>query len=497
MVRISGWPADVMAAVAGAASVLAFAPFDVWPLAMLCPALLIALWSGASPRRAFLRGLLYGLAEFLAGTYWIYISVSVVGGAPVWLGAVLYLALAAACAVFPGIVGYIACRLAATPGRLWLLSVPPAWVLLEWVRSFLLTGFPWLALGFSQPGTVLGAYAPLAGVYGVSFVCMVIATLLVIALAPAPRLSGRLGALAGIALAFAAGIGLGAIAWTRPSGPPFRISLVQGNIPQRLKWEPQMLDPTLARYSRLTLAHLSSRVIVWPEGSVPVWYGQAAPRIRPLVAAARRHGAVLVLGAPVYDSAAQAAYNAVVVPGTVQPPYFKRHLVPFGEYFPVPEWVKRWLSAHALPYSSYAPGPSAQPPLAVGSWHAAVALCYEIAFGRLLVRQLPAAEFILNLSDDGWFGHSIALPQQFQMARLAARATGRYVTTAADDGITGIIDARGAVLATLPPYRTGVLSGDVVPLTGTTPFVRWGNRTVVVLCGLLLLLAAGLRLRRG
>lgn len=248
-----------------------------------------------------------------------------------------------------------------------------------------------------------------------------------------------------------------------------------------------MLAPTLKRYAAMTRAHLTSDLIVWPEGSIPTWFGEARRFLAPLTTVAQSRHVELVVGAPVYAPGHDASYNAVLVLGSRRDIYYKRHLVPFGEYFPVPDWVKRWLSAHALPYSSFTPGPLEQPPLDVGRWKVAVALCYEIAFGRLLIRQLPAAEFIINPSDDGWFGRSIALPQQFQMAQFAALATGRYVMTATDDGITGIIDPRGAILGELPAFTRGVLTGAVVPYAGSSPFVVAGNLPVVILSGVLIL----------
>ncbi|MGH8426679.1 MAG: apolipoprotein N-acyltransferase, partial [Gammaproteobacteria bacterium] len=405
-------------------------------------------------------------------------------------------ALSLACAVFPGIVGYTARRLASGPGWIWLAWVPAAWVLLEWVRSFLLTGFPWLALGYSQVATPLGGYLPVLGVYGAGLACMLIAVLLLITLAPRRRALTRAAAFGGMIAVFAVGFGLARVTWTHPAGPAFQASLIQGNIPQTLKWEPGMFMRTTKLYGRLTRAHWTSRLIVWPEDAVPLWYEQAAPLLEELAYEARMHGTELVLGVPIYDDENDAGYNAVISLGSAHSVYYKRHLVPFGEYFPVPDWIKQWLSAHALPYSSFTPGAFMQPPLVVGRWKAAVANCYEIAFGRLLIAQLPAAEFILNLSDDGWFGNSIALPQQFQMAQIAARATGRYVLTVTDDGITGIIDEHGTVRATLPVHTVGVLTGEVTPLAGATPYVRVGNWAIAILCGVLLVLTAGFAVRR-
>ncbi|MGH8271045.1 MAG: apolipoprotein N-acyltransferase [Gammaproteobacteria bacterium] len=482
------WPGELAAILAGGASVLAFAPFGAWPLAIVCPALLFALWTGVGPGRAAWRGFLYGSACFLAGIYWIYTAVSGLGPAPWWLGVLLYLALSFACAAFPALLGALARWLAPRAGMVWLLFLPAGWALGEWVRSFVLTGFPWLALGYSQVTWPLGGYAPVLGVYGVSFFCAFAAVLLLILLAPRARFVLRLFAFGGIAAVFGLGAGLGHVGWTHPAGPAFTISLVQGNVAQTVKWQPDMLVPTLALYSRLTREHWGSDVIVWPEDAVPIWYITAAPLLADLEAEALRHHSALVFGVPMLGSG-DAAYPAVLSVSPFRSAYYKRHLVPFGEYFPVPDWIKRWLGAHALPYSSFTPGPLDQPPLQIGKWRAAVALCYEVAFGRLLIRQLPAAEFIINPSDDGWFGNSIALPQQFQMAQLAARATGRFLATATDDGITGIIGPNGEVRARLPTHQVGVLTGKITPYAGATPYVRWGNWFIVCFA-LFMLLAA-------
>lgn len=491
---MAGWFArgrggDLLALVAGGASVLAFAPFGAWPLAILCPALLFALWVKTPARRAAWRGFLYGAAEFLAGIYWIYIAVSGLGPGPWWLGVLLYVALALACAAFPALLGYVLIRIAPRVSAAWLLILPGGWVLLEWVRSFVLTGFPWLALGFSQPDHWLGGYAPVLGIYGVSLAAVLAAVLVVLFFARRSP-GGRAAMLVGLGAVFGLGAGLGAVHWVHPAGPAFTISLVQGDIPQQLKWQPSMQGPTLRRYATLTREHFSSDVVVWPEAAVPVWLSEVEPPLARLAGEARTHGTTLVLGVPMYDFSNDAGYNAVVAFNNHISAYYKRHLVPFGEYFPVPAWVKHWLRGHQMPYSSFTPGPRVQPPLAVGKWRAAVANCYEVAFGRLLITQLPAAEFIINPSDDGWFGHSIALAQQFQMAQMAARETARYVVAVTDSGITGIIGARGRVRARLPKDEVGVLTGKVRPLAGATPYVRLGNWAVTVLAGFMLLVGA-------
>lgn len=483
------WLADLAALAVGAVSVLAFAPFGVWPLAVICPALLFALWTTCSAGRAAWRGFLYGAGEFLAGIYWIVIAVSGIGPGPWWLGILLYLLLSFACAVFPAVLGYLARRAASGPGPVWLLLLPAGWVLGEWVRSFALTGFPWLALGYSQALLPFGGYAPVFGIYGASFACVLAAVLLLVILAPRRRLAVRGAALAALAALFGLGAGLGHVAWTQPSGPAFEVSLVQADIAQTAKWRPGVVRDTIEMYAELSRPHLSSDVIVWPENAVATWYANAMPYLADFVQVARAHGTSLAFGVPLYNRRTGEGFAAVLSLVPEPDAYYKRHLVPFGEYFPVPGWIKSWLAAHRLPYSSFTPGPWRQPPLEVGRWEAAVALCYEIAFGRLLITQLPAADFILNPSDDGWFGRSIAMYQQFQMAQLAARETGRYVVAATDSGVTGIIDPRGRVRARLPTHEVAVLTGEVVPYAGMTPYVRWGNWFVVILSTVLFFLA--------
>lgn len=485
---------DAVALMAGAASVLAFAPFHVWLLAVICPALLFALWAGGDARLAARRGFFYGTAEFLAGIYWIYIAVSGLGPAPWWLGVLFYILLSCACAAFPAIIGYVTKRLAPHPGALWLLLVPSLWALSEWVRSFIFTGFPWLALGYSQSDHLLGGYLPVFGLFGASFACVAVAVLIVLALRAGQPPVPRAAAIAGIAVALATGGVLGGIVWTHPSGPPLKVALVQGNIPQKEKWTNPAVQLSFDRYTGMTRRIASADLLVWPEAAIPAWYSQVAPELDKFGTYLRRHNQSVVYGVLIYDWRKEIGYNGVVAMGagvgTSDNVYYKRHLVPFGEYFPVPGWIKHWLSRHALPHSSFTPGPLDQPPLAVKHWRIAVANCYEIAFGRLLRYQLPLANFIINVSDDGWFGHSIASAQQFEMARTAARETGRFVLVDANSGVTGVIGPGGRVLGMLPRFRRDVLSATIRPYIGATPYVSWGNSVIVILCCILLLLSS-------
>lgn len=481
------WLQDLVAAGAGAILVLAFAPFHLAFLAFLCPLALFLLWTNVSPGRAAWRGFLFGITEFLVGVYWIYNAVVQTGA--VWLAVLLLVLLSAACAAFPALLGYGFVRLRRWPeGFRWLVGLPAGWTILEWVRSWILTGFPWLGLGYSQIGWPLAGWAPVFGEFGITFAVVLTVATLGWWLSARPLPGRGLAMIVLVLVVWIAGWGFEQIAWTEPVGSPLRTTLIQGGITTSLKWNPKDLVPTLRRYIELTQAHYRSRLVIWPEAAVPTYLQEVEPVISKLWQQAQSHHTALIFGAPIINEQTGDAYNAVIALGKRRSDYKKVHLVPYGEYFPVPGWVKHWLKAHRLPYSSFTPGPADQPPLPVAGYRVGVDICYEIAFGREIIRQLPQAAFLVNVSDDGWFGHSLELPQQFQMARMRAAETGRYVLADTNNGVTGFINTLGGVVKRLPTGTVGTLTGDVVPYGGATPYVRWGNWFIISLSAGLLAL---------
>jgi len=277
--------------------------------------------------------------------------------------------------------------------------------------------------------------------------------------------------------------------WTRPAGTAFRVSLVQGNIPQDEKWDPEASIPTLDLYRRLTEQHWDSRLIVWPEAAIPEYQDEVQQDyLDPLQAEARRYGTDMLIGVPTHDWVTDYYYNSVIALGAHAGVYNKRHLVIFGEFFPVPNWVRNWLRLMDLPYSDFTRGAADQELLQVAGYPVGVSICFEDAFGDEIARALPKAAFLVNVSNDGWFGDSIALPQHLEIARMRALEAGRYLLRTTNTGITAIVDDSGRVQATAPLAKTYVLSGPVRPMTGATPLGMWGNAGVVVLS---LLLAAG------
>ncbi len=488
----AGLIGDGLALICGALTVLAFAPFNLFPLAILTLAALFWLVNGASVRRAWWRGFLFGVAEFAFGVYWLYISIHSIADAPVWLTVLIIGALIAIMSLYSG----LACALGVwlmplADWRRWILVLPAIWTLLEWLRGWLLTGFPWLSLGYGQIDNFLKGYAPVLGVYGVTLAVVLSAGLLLNMLAPDANLRTRFVSLAILVTLWVTGGLLAPISWTHPAGKPLQVSLLQGNIPSTIKWDPQNFQPTLDLYRQMTEEHWDSRLIVWPESAVPdyadqVWIGY----LEPLDRLARAHGTELLIGAPIEDPAKDEAYNSVVALGGHDGVYRKQHLVPLSEYFPLPAWAKRWLESMNLPYSSFTPGPADQTLLQVAGYPVGVSICYEDAYGNEIMRALPQAAFLVNVSDDGWFGDSIALPQHFEIARMRALETGRYLLRDTNTGITGIINNSGAVISRLPRNTRGALQGVFVPYAGGTPYLYIGNAAVVIGC-MLLLIAAG------
>jgi len=488
-----------LAAVAGGvATVLAFAPLSWWPCAFLGPALLMWLWRDATPREAFQLGFWWAAGLFVPGTYWLYTAIHVFGLAPVWLALFLMMGLVALMASYYGLLGFAVARWlrpATLTGA--LVGVPCAWLLVDWTRGWLFSGFPWLQLGYSQSDTPLAALAPVAGVHGVTLATLLIAAGLVTALALRGR--ARLVAIAVIVLSSAAGALLAGRGYTQPAGPAFEVALVQAAIPQDLKWQDDNRAATLDVYRDMTRGALGARLIVWPEAALPVLAHEAGEYLDSLWREARHAGSDVILGLLRLDFTTDRFYNGMVALSDQASWYYKRRLVPFGEFFPVPKFVRGWMRLMSLPYVDMSPGAERQPPLAVAGIHVAPTICYEDAYGVEQLAVLPDAELLVNVTNNAWFGDSTAPHQQLQMARFRAREAGRYLVRATSNGITAIIAPDGRVIARARQFVPEVLRGRVTPMTGLTPYARTGNWPVLGLAwsGLLAALIAGWRSGRG
>lgn len=459
----------------GALLPLGLAPFGWWPLALASTALLAWLLEGSSARTALARGFCYGVGLFAAGVHWVYVSIHHFGGEAPWIAFLLtagLVALLAACFALP----FAAVPLAGRGGRFRLLGFPALWLLGEWLRSWWLTGFPWLYLGYAFTDTPLAGFAPLGGVLGVGGLAAWAAGALV-HLGRGGR--WRLLPLAAVLAAWPAGAALERIDWTRAAGPARSVALVQPALLPQQKWDEEGLYQSLVRLAELSAPHWGVDLLVWPETAIPAPPDEVAPFLSRVDELARAAGTALVTGIVLREGGRY--YNGVVVLGAGDGSYRKRHLVPFGEYLPLDRWLRGLIRFFDRPMSDFAAGPPRQAPLAAAGSALAVAICYEIVFSDLVARDAGAAQGILTLSNDVWFGDSLGPHQHLQMARMRALEHQKPVVRATNDGITALIDERGRVVARLPRFAAAALKGEFRPREGATPYARWGSRPLVVL----------------
>ncbi|MFL6617195.1 MAG: apolipoprotein N-acyltransferase, partial [Povalibacter sp.] len=285
--------------------------------------------------------------------------------------------------------------------------------------------------------------------------------------------------------------------WTQPTGRPITAAIVQGAVPQDQKWSVEYRDSTLRLYRDLSLPHLGKDIILWPEAALPDTADQLSNFISYIWAASRDKGSTLITGMLHYGKSEQDVRNGLLVLDREPQWYDKRRLVPFGEFFPVPSFVRSWMRMQNLPYTDITPGATVQPAMTVGSNKIAATICYEDAYGAEQLNVLKEATLLINVTNDAWFGDTTAAPQHLQISRMRVMEAERPLLRAANDGISAVIQADGNVAATLPRFKPAVLTGVVQPRTGLTPYARVGNWPVVLLCVFALIFAAWrLRTRR-
>ena len=474
--------------------VLGFAPFDLWVFPVISIAGLFyllqkAIQSNSSKKYIFLQGWLYGIGIFAGGVHWIYISIAEFGkGGPI-AGVFVSILFIAFLALYPALFALLFATITKRNHGIAvsLLVFPALWILVEWLRGWLLTGFPWLLTGNAFIDSPISSIAPVFGVYAVGFFAVFLTCSITYSLMHSGNKVDR-WFWASIIPVLAMSFLLQSVEWTQNSGSPLKVAVIQGNIKQDIKWDPSFRQYTMDKYQDLTQELYGNvDVVVWPETAIPDFLHYVDDYMLGLQAEVKATDTALVTGIPVYDFNTKRYFNAMIAIDKEKLSYYaKRHLVIYGEYLPFRSIFGESLDFLGAAMADFSAGEDRQEPLQTKEHKAAASICFEIAFGNEIAAELGDADYMINISNDAWFEGSIAPYQHLQIARMRALETGRPLVRSTNTGISALIDNQGKILADTPQFAEYVLTGTIQPRKGRTPYVRWGNAPVILFMVLLL-----------
>ncbi|MFQ3288894.1 MAG: apolipoprotein N-acyltransferase [Alteromonadaceae bacterium] len=474
----------------GLSLVFAYAPFSQWWLALIIPALWFNLIDRKSVKIAIKQGFFFGLGWFCSGISWVHVSIDQFGGLPLAISLLLMLFLCIYLALYPAIACYLSARLAQNKQlNLWLL--PAFWLISEYLRSEVLTGFPWLSLGYSQIDGPLAAYAPVIGEIGITCLILIINILIfklifkVKQQVPLVNILHFTSLLIIILLTFS----LQNISWVTPTNKSITTALVQANITQDMKWAPEQEWPTMLKFLELTRLNYDADLIIWPESAVPSWEPAVQEYLQMVNRSANLNNSAIITGILNYDNQTNDYFNALIVLGNKNTNdaegdyfynhinrYYKNHLLPIGEYVPFGDLLRPLAPLFNLPMSSFTRGAYVQPNLIANGLHILPLICFEIAFPRQLSANLTSTtDLLLTVSNDAWFGDSHGPHQHLEIARMRALEFGRPLLRSTNNGITAVVDHQGKIIKTIPQFEEAVLKAEINLVSGKTPYSQFGN----------------------
>ena len=480
------WLTTLISLLCGAVSVLAFAPFGFWMLLPVTLALFfVVLYYSQTSASSFRAGYFFGVGLFGAGIYWIYFSLHLFGGAIAAIAALGTFLFVLFLALYPAFLAMLLHRFKHHSGW-FFLTVPSMWVLFEWLRSWLLTGFPWLSAGYSTINSPLAGYAPVGGVFLSSLALVLCSGLLAWCLCRRTLVSA-LVALCSIVAITAGGYGLKQVQWTQPvQDRTVDVTMVQGNIAQELKFQPNLLEDSIELYS--ALSDTGAELVIWPESAIPTVYSDLAEWEVNFAESLAQKGTTVISGGFTSNEDFSLYFNAIkVLNGTEDQVYVKRHLVPFGEYTPFRNILSKLAEYITIPMSDLSPGSGPIEPITVNGVNYGMSICYEDAFGSEMRAQFPESNVLINVSNDAWFGDSTAPHQHQEIAAMRSLEFGRPMLRVTNTGITSLIDYRGHVVQRGSQFEAAALDVAVTPRQGSTPFVTLGDWLAVLLAAAMLL----------
>lgn len=491
-----GWLGHLIALLAGALTPLFLAPFNIWPLAFVSIGLIYLGLKEVSLKQAIIRSWCYGFGAYIAGVSWIYVSIHTFGNAPVWLAAALTVAFCMSVAFFFVIPAIIWVKWFRADHTYFVdaFAFAGLWAIQEWFRGWFLTGFPWLYAGYSQLNAPLAGFAPIGGVWLISFLIALITVLLIKIYYFKQQKAKVVISIAIVVALPVIGVLLNKIHWTTPIADKLPVTLIQGNIEQNQKWQESFYQEQLNLYWRLTKQYQQANsLVIWPENAIPFLKESVQSLLDSTITTdLNSQQSTLITGLPIRQANANGElryYNGITVAGQGEGTYLKQKLVPFGEYVPLEETLRGAIEFFNLPMSDFSRGSAEQPLLKVKDYQVAPFICYEVVYPDFVASLGATSNLLITISNDTWFGHSIGPKQHLQMAQMRALEADRWMARATNNGITAVIDNKGNIIKAIPSFQVGVLQQEVTLVTGKTPYQIWYSYLVLLISVLSLAIA--------
>jgi apolipoprotein N-acyltransferase len=498
----------------GMSLVFAYAPFSYWPIALFVPSLIFIVVDKLSPKRTAKILFIFAFGWFASGISWVHVSIDQFGGIPLVFSLTLMLLLCLYLALFAALAGFLAAFFSNNKRlNLWLL--PPLWLLCEYLRSVFLTGFPWLSLGYSQVDSPLSSFAPVVGEVGITAILLYINVAFYTLFSQFFKVlkakksadvnyttdnseqihkrSIYFSAFVLITISLSGYI-LGNVKWVKPQNKTINVAIIQGNIEQSMKWKPELEWPTMLKYLDLTRVNNDADLIVWPESAVPALEPASQDYLSTVNRSALLNDSAIITGIQNYDRSSKKFYNGLIVLGKKDAEdetgysyysrnrYYKNHLLPIGEFVPFQEILRPIAPLFNLPMSSFSPGPYQQPNLVANGLSILPLICFEIAFPHQLAAIFTRqTDLILTVSNDAWFGDSHGPHQHMDIARMRAIEFARPVIRSTNNGVTGVVDHQGNMIATIEQFKEAVLRADIPLVSGRTPYSEWPKAILILM----------------
>ena len=468
--------------ITGLSLAFAYAPFSLWWL----PFIVLPIWLNnirhLPTNAAFKQGLIFAFGWFAAGISWVHVAIDQFGGLPLVISLALMFALCLYLALYPALACYLCAKLS-SDNTLKIELIPVIWLFTEYLRANVLTGFPWLSLGYTQLDGPLAAFAPIIGEIGINFLLLVVA----VAVVNIYHNHYRKMASFSLVVIISVNVYLTQVDWLEITDEQLKVALIQGNIEQSMKWQPEQEWPTMLKYLELSKANYDADIIVWPESAIPVLEPAAQDYLALINDTAALNNSAIISGIQNYHLDAQEYFNGLVVAGLKQPDdeqgsyyynnanrYYKNHLLPIGEFVPFQALLRPIAPLFNLPMSSFSRGSYVQANLIAKGYHVLPLICFEIAFAEQLAANFTEhTDLLLTVSNDAWFGDSHGPHQHLEIARMRALEFGRPLLRSTNNGITAVINHQGKVIASVPQFEEAVLRTAVTIVKGETPFSRW------------------------